>query len=142
MNHIDTIKKLSKQDKIEIYNKLNCWDWDDRLGCKPDNWDDIPDFMLNDQYKLTTKYKIVSPIIKEIEEVVKEKEMLKYWNVDIRKAMTDFKFEVWWIKRKIRKMFGLGIYSKKTKSMIREILNDIAENNKNSWVKENYSNKK
>lgn len=37
------IKHLSKDDLAEVYCALNCYEWDVRLGVKPDGFDDMPD---------------------------------------------------------------------------------------------------
>jgi hypothetical protein len=139
MEYENILDKYSKQDLIEIYHNIGCWKWDNRLGKIPDNWNDIPNFMLSDQYKLPTKFETTEPIIKYISSKVKEKEIMKYWHINYCN-MTKFQHEIYWIKRCILKYFGIGFYSKKQQKMMKEILEDIAEKNKNNWVQNTYGN--
>lgn len=135
----DVMKELTKQELIEIYNSLNHWKWDSRLGDKPYNWDNLPDFNLSSNHTANTKYELLKPYTTYIKEKVSNKELLKYHHLTSL-GMTRLQHEIWWIKRTLSKAFNLGFYSKTNKKMIKEILQNIAVDNTQSRLKDVYNN--
>lgn len=132
------LQNLSKQDLIEIHNNLNLWEWDERLGEKPEGWEDMPNFMLSEQYKLPTKKRIVSPIMREIEAKVSKKQLMKYWHINYCN-MTNLQHEFWWKRMQLSKFFNIGFYSNENQKQIRSILQEIAQDNKQDWLSKTYS---
>lgn len=76
--YINKLKELNKQDIIEIYDNLVEWEWDNRLGEIPTDWDSMLNYTVSKLYNIPTKCDIVHPIIKEIEKMVSEKQLRKY----------------------------------------------------------------
>lgn len=138
LKYTDVLDKCSKQDLIEIYHNLNGWHWDNRLGDIPDNWDTIPDFMLNKEYKLPTKKDIISPINNFIRNEISDKTLMKYHHMR-NCNMTRLQHEKFWWEDKIQKILGIGFYSSKNKKAMKDLLNNMAESNHEEWVKDTYS---
>lgn len=76
-----------------IWNTLNCFKWDSRLGDKPKNYDDLPDF--KPHIKKGTKREYISPIMIEIEKIIGKKECLR-WHHTHNLNRTIDEFEKWW----------------------------------------------
>lgn len=133
------LSNYSKQELAEISNKLNEWEWDDRLGKKPENWDGILDFHLSKNYKLPTKHKIIKPYITFIHKTIGEKEVFR-WHHTHNLQRTKFEFEIWWLKRLISKLLRIGFYNKRFQKQLREVLINIAQDNQTDQVKEKYYN--
>lgn len=131
------LNKCFKQDLIEIHDNLNSWKWDIRLGNKPIDWDTIPDHIFNNHHDFPTKYKITKPIFDYINKKVSEKELFKYHHLN-NCNMTRLQHEIYWIKRQISKLFGIGFYSKKYQSIIFKILTDLKERDHKKWINETY----
>lgn len=127
----------SKKELAEIWNNLNCWKWDNRIGDKPENWDTIPDFHLNKTYTLPTKSKIIKKYTRYIMSKIGEKECLRYHHIN-NIGRTNTAFEIWWLKSKIQKLLGIGFYSKKSEKQIVNILSEIAQENQNEYVKKTF----
>lgn len=136
--YIGKLKELTRQDMIEIRRKINCYEWDERLGEKPDGWDDMPDFVLSKQHKIPAKTDIVRPIMKEIEKSISEKQLMKYWHI-AELGSTKLQYELWWAKRKIMKTLKIGNYSKKNETLMKNILEDIMLSNNKEWMSKTYS---
>lgn len=133
------LDKCLKQDLIEIDDNLNNWEWDYRLGEKPKNWDDIPDYILNNHHNFPTKYGTINPITSYIKQKVSRKEILKYHHLK-NCNMTRMQHEIWWIKNQISKFFHIGFYSKKNKKIMSNILGEIANKDKEEWIHKIYGN--
>lgn len=77
----------------EIYNILNSFGWDDRLGDKPRGYDELPDSKM--KIKKGTKREYISPINYEIDRRIGRKEWLR-WHHKNNLNRTDDEFEAWW----------------------------------------------
>lgn len=96
------IGKLLKTDFSlypEICDILNHWKWDDRLGEKPEGWDALPysrplEFWARRKEKLT-KYIIIHPVIKAIEDLAGEKSIFRYHHLH-NLHRTELQFEDWY----------------------------------------------
>ncbi|MDY0396790.1 hypothetical protein ACFSMW_14685 [Virgibacillus halophilus] len=92
------MESLSKQDLLEIYANLNKYQWDYRLGTKPNGFDEMPDY---DRNLYQTKYNVLKPYLRLLGSILTEKEVLKYHHIK-NLNRTDSEFKWWWFKRKIR----------------------------------------
>lgn len=134
--------KFTKHELLEINSKLNRWEWDDRLGIKPDNFDNMPDFLLTKHDSIISKRDILEPIRMEIKKHVTEKETMHYHNVEDTQnpfRMTQKQFKKYWRNQTLEKIFHIGFYSNNNKKIICEILQGIAQNQQDKWNEENYS---
>ena len=95
--HKFDFSKYSKSELCEIYNVLSHWGWDDRIGEKPENWDNIPRYYRSPIKELLFKnrYKILKPYIDSIKMVVGEKALLRHhWQVNLHRTEEEFN-EFW-----------------------------------------------
>lgn len=92
---LDGLSKFSREDLAEIYNNLNRWEWDMRLGEQPEDWSNLPDHIRDNKDNLPTKKKIIDTYMYYIKGKIGEKEILKHLHVKI-KGKTESEFEVWW----------------------------------------------
>lgn len=97
MFNLEHLEKHSKRELAEIYNKLNNWEWDDRLGERPSNWNELSNYSSN-KYQVT-KYTISRPYMNYIQHLIGEKECLKYHHL-VNLKRNRLQFEWWWFKRK------------------------------------------
>jgi hypothetical protein len=91
----------SKKELAEIWNKLNGWEWDDRLGERPDGWNEMPRSSKGTKF---SKYFYIKPYIEQVREKAGEKGCLKYHHLYNLKR-SRIQFEVYWIKRQFRRFF-------------------------------------
>lgn len=110
-----------------------------RLGDKPHNWDAIPDFNLCEHFKLPTKHKILKPYTDFIASKIGMKECLRWHHIQ-NLSKSNREFEVWWFKRNVNKLFRVGMYSRKMKDAVSEVLRGIANKNSKDWMNKNYHN--
>lgn len=106
-NWESVIVKFSKQELVEIYDVLNKWGWDDRLGDKLSNWDELVSYSLDKH--VPSKYNIIMPIIKCIESRVSQKALLKYHHLK-NCGMSRLQHEIWWIRNSnwLEKLLRIG----------------------------------
>ena len=96
---IANLNNISKAQWPSIYYNLNRWEWDDRLGDKPDNWDNMPEFYrgcfapIKNAF-LNTRYETLKPIMHYIRLCTGERELLHYNNVVILEKTED-EFREW-----------------------------------------------
>lgn len=93
---------LTYQQMLEVSHDLNEWKWNNLLGDKPDNWDNMRCWKIGKWYqrlfnRSVTKHDYVHPIRKFIGKFVSEKDELHYHNVIVNKSMTEEEFEKFWI---------------------------------------------
>ncbi|MEL7661568.1 hypothetical protein [Acetobacterium wieringae] len=96
------ISRLISTPKSEwpaIYWKLNRWEWDDRLGDKPKNWDNMPQFYRGrfrgiKNIFLNNRYKIIKPIRDYIKLYIGERELLHYYHIVVL-GNTEDEFKEW-----------------------------------------------
>lgn len=128
---------LSKRELAAIRDSLNNWEWDDRLGSKPDNWDTMPNYSFHELHKGKTKYDIINPIAESIEKHIGRKECLKYHHLH-NLNRTRLQFEWWWWKDIFSRWFRVGFYSRKNQRIIASVLSSIVERDRSEWVSKTY----
>lgn len=141
-NQTDNInlKKYTSQELAEIYHLINNWGWHECLGEKPSNWDSLPDYPFSKQHTLPTKKDIISPIARHIRSLIGEKETLRYLHVNTFNK-SNYHFEYWWIKDKVKKFFNIGFYSTNGRKKLINALSGIKEDNQKEWVKKTFEKK-
>ena len=76
-----------------IYNTLQDWEWDDRLGSKPDSWDTVDKY--SKDHTVVTKFTIITQYSNILKEIVSEKEIMKDWHINgMHKNI--IQFYLWW----------------------------------------------
>ena len=95
---IDRLNGCSKKQLCEIYDNLNFWQWDSRLGSKPIDFDDMPN---RDKSSNFQKYREIDPYMKAIEKMTTRKQRLKYHHLN-NLGHSRLQFEKWWFKRIFR----------------------------------------
>lgn len=128
----------SKRELAEIWNTLNTWKWDDRLGEKPDNWDSLPDFNFTENHKNPTKRDYIKPYTTYIMNKIGEKECLRCHHIN-HLGKSNLQYKIWGLKQKLYKLFKVGFYSSKMQKELKMILNEIKQKNQEDWNKENYN---
>lgn len=98
---VKKINILSVEELCEVYDKLNHWEWDGRLGEKPIGYDKLK-WYHNGWRPIKTRFSYLRPICKKIEETVTEKELLRYHHIHNLHS-TNEDFEMWWKNRKTRR---------------------------------------
>lgn len=91
---IKKINSLSNEELCEVYNVLNHWGWDDRIGEKPDGWERLHYWKVG-LWPERTRHSYLEPICKRISEIVSEKELLRYHHIH-NLHRTNEEFEMWW----------------------------------------------
>lgn len=99
-----TLSKFTSDELISIYQTLNSWEWDRRLGPMPKEFDN-------------NAYSTISPIMHGIESVLGNRAIMRSCHPD----MTDEEFEKWWnsfdmrpltddigLNREVRNQFALS----------------------------------
>jgi hypothetical protein len=88
--------KFSKTELLEIHDNLSSYNWDDRIGDKPDGYDNYPHYSKN-KWQIT-KVTIIRPYFQAIESLLSEREILKYHHLhNLHKNI--FQFYFWWFTR-------------------------------------------
>lgn len=93
MEYLHLRKDLTQDDLAEIHCKLNGWEWDERLGEKPDGFDQMP---------TAGKHPIVFPLLLQIERLVPH-----YKLVRARfpfSLMSEEAYDEWYSAKKIEPM--------------------------------------
>lgn len=93
------IINLSTEELCEVYYNLNGYRWDDRIGEKPEGFDDLPTWR-NKWYhrftRKTTKRDYVEPMLMIVKDTLPEKDYSHWLNVKKYKLMTNEQFERFW----------------------------------------------
>lgn len=98
MKYKEVLSRFSQSELCEIYDKLNGWEWDERLGEKPERFDELPSYNIHWYHKLfkrKTKDTYIAPAMAAIEKHVSKKELWRYHHVH-NLGHTDEQFEQWW----------------------------------------------
>lgn len=101
LNH-ETSRDLSRfteEELCQIYDNLNSWRWDDRLGEKPNGWDNLPNFRSTriGERLFNSKFKIITPIKHEIVCMVGNKKLHEWhWIHNLHKTKEEY--EAWLFK--------------------------------------------
>lgn len=90
------LSSFSKDELCEIFDRINSWQWDERLGEEPKNWDNMRRHRkwYQNPFK-TTRGKIIKPIMLEIECRVGNKCLLKHHHLH-NLGKTEEEFQEWW----------------------------------------------
>ena len=97
------LNSLTTEELCEIYYNLNCFRWDDRIGEKPDGFDDLPRNRFKWYHRFTrktTKRDYVEPMLMIVKDILPEKDYSHWLNVKKYKMMTNEQFERFWRARK------------------------------------------
>ena len=99
-NITNDISKFAEEELCQIYNNLNCWDWDELLGEKPKNWDKLPLYHRSAIKRrfFNSKSKIANPLMAQIEEMVSLKKLLE-WHWIHNLCKTKEEYEAWLFER-------------------------------------------
>lgn len=102
------LKTIPYDELPAVYSNLNRWEWDERLGKKPVDWDDLEKFhhkrfSYKEDKRTKTKHKIIAPLIASIEYRVSEKALFRYHHVH-NLGRTDQQFEDWWDSKLIESL--------------------------------------
>lgn len=90
------LSKFSTEDLCEIYDKISSWEWDERIGQKPKNFDNMPLWKEHFwQRKVHTRFFYLEPIYKQIKHKVGEKKLLHYHHIH-NLHRTEEQFQEWW----------------------------------------------
>lgn len=92
--HIEKLKKFSDRELCEIYTNLNTHKWDMRLGAEPE-WN--RGVYGNDYRKEMYSVRRICFILRAIENIVGEKDISRYWNVEYL-GKSEKEFEEFWRK--------------------------------------------
>lgn len=93
---ISNLEKLSSQELCEVYSRANAWDWDERMGAKPEGWDGLMLYPKQvERYHRVTRHSYLKQICAYIRNRVSEKELLRYHHI-YNLHRTDEEFEMWW----------------------------------------------
>lgn len=113
----------NKEILCEIYQKVNSFQWDSRLGEKPEMFDSLPEFNWKwyHIFRKETKWKYVRPICQAITAIVGEKELLRYHHIH-NLGKTDEEFEQFWNIWQIERVTGKVLQPLK-------VPNNISRNN-------------
>lgn len=90
------LDKFSKRELSEIYTNLNGWQWDERLGDKPKDFDEMPNRC---RASVFSKYHVITPIMREIIARTSEYSRAKAWH-QCHLGRNIFQFYRYWIFRR------------------------------------------
>lgn len=101
MDYLEYKLKTYQLDKLaEWYDKFNFWEYpDDFVISKPEDWEDLL-LWSSDKLRSRTKYSVVNPYMKAIENIIGRKECLRYHHIHNIK-MKNYQFELWWFGYKL-----------------------------------------
>lgn len=92
------LNEFTNEELCEIYENLNSWKWDPRVCEEPEGWEKLPKYNRHWYHKVLgrkTKVDYIDPILILIKEMVPEKEISRYHNVNVLKISNEA-FERWW----------------------------------------------
>lgn len=101
---IKALRCVPEKEWPAVYNALNQWEWDSRLGDKPVGWDDMPLYankkflwftICRENKRAHTRSRIISPILRYIDGLIGHKAVLRYHHIH-NLHRTDQQFEDWW----------------------------------------------
>lgn len=97
------VSNYSNEEICEMIDNLNDWNWDERVGEKPDGFDQMPWYNIHWWHRLIkrkTKHDYIQPAMRYLQKRVTMKEFYFFANVTRSKRMTSEQFEKWWEKEK------------------------------------------
>lgn len=89
-----SLSKFAEEELCQIHNRLDRWEWDYRLGPKPEGWDRLPMYHRSSIKKrfCNSKDKIITPIIEEIEIKVGRTKLLEWhWIHNLKRTKEEFR---------------------------------------------------
>lgn len=92
------ITKFSQEELCEAYDVLNGWGWYEKFGEKPTGFDEMPNYrrtFIEKVFRVPSKEDYIGPLCKAIENVVPQKELLRYHHIH-NLGSTIEEFETWW----------------------------------------------
>lgn len=95
--HMD-ITKLTQEQLCEAYSIMNSWGWYDDLGEKPPGFDNMIRYrrtIFEKLFRVPAREDYISPLMRAIERVVPEKELLRYHHIH-NLGRTNEEFETFW----------------------------------------------
>lgn len=87
-----TLSKFTDRELCNIYERLNNWEWDNRLGEMPENFNHLPN---TKGTNVRSKDKYIKPYMVEIRKRVPVHDLLKYHHL-YNLLRTEEEFERWW----------------------------------------------
>lgn len=97
------VSNYSNEEICEMIYNLNGWNWDERVGEKPDGFDQMPWYNVHWWHRLIkrkTRQDYIRPAMGYLQQRVTMKEFYFFANVTHSKRMTSEQFEKWWEKEK------------------------------------------
>ena len=101
----DKIDLCTREQLLQIEHDLNEWKWNDLLGEKPNDFDNLPYWNFKWLHRLSrrkNKHDIVHPIIMYISGMFSKKELLHYHNV-VCNGMSEAEFDRFWNGYELRR---------------------------------------
>ena len=98
---------FSTDELCEIYEKLNNWEWDERLGEIPDRFYELRNYV-RDGNNLETKETYILPYMREIHRLVPEYDLMHHYHIHVL-GRTEEQFKNWW--REVGNEFCRFVYS-------------------------------
>lgn len=96
---IEEIKTQYSTDEIcEMIDRLNGWEWDDRIGDKPDGFDDLPRYNIRWWHKLMnrpTRRPYLEQAMWNLQSLVTAKEYYHHHHAK-NLGVSEEEFEMWW----------------------------------------------
>ena len=96
------ISNYSNEEICEMIDNLNNWNWDERVGEKPEGFDQMPWYNVHWWHRLIkrkTRQDYIRPAMGYLQQRVTMKEFYFFINVTHSKRMTSEQFEKWWGKK-------------------------------------------
>ena len=101
---INALRDVPEKEWPAVYDTLNHWEWDSRLGDKPAGWDNMPRYTLKkflwsticrENKRARTRSRIIEPILQYIDGLIGHKAILRYHHLH-NLHRTEQQFEDWW----------------------------------------------
>jgi hypothetical protein len=70
---------MTRKEYGIAYCDLNCWRWSDFFGKKPNGFDELPNWVDDNDSNIPNKMDIISPLIEECRNKLKNWGMSYYW---------------------------------------------------------------
>ncbi len=93
------LKEYSIEELCEIYDNVNRFRWDERIGEKPEEFDNLPKYNIHWWHKLMrrkTKAYYLDPVFYTLKCMLPQKVYLHWANVEKSRTMTEEEFQQFW----------------------------------------------
>lgn len=125
MGYLHLRKDLTQDDLIEIYCKLNAWEWDERIGEKPEGFE---------RMTLHEKHPIVFPLMLQLSKLVPSYNLTR--SIESFRYMSDDEFDAWYLTNKVEPMLNEWYTRNERRNAWRkeayEVDNKVLENSPNN----------